>query len=203
MSFVDWLIYKPFTQQFVFEMLTALYSDALRASPEAEETHVEKKPQLHADGMTAVSERVEAFLNGTPIEQAPPIGNEGRCFCCKYSHQLFVATDGLERCNNDYATFVEKLKEAIWKYVKADKVIGGKIDQGVLEEAAEYCGRMKTALADLGVYKLACLGDLLEAACCEGRIKDIEALKNDIASVLNQTIASLDQFIDQAKYKIR
>ena len=203
LSFVDWLIYKPFTQQFVFEMLTALYSDALKVSPEVEDTLASKAPEVHADGISAVSERVEAFLNGTPIEQTPAVYNEGRCFCCKYAHQFFVATDGLERCNNDYAAFVEKLKEAIWKYGKADKVVAGKIDQDTLAEAALYCDGMKTALADLGVYKLACLGDLLEAACLEGRIKDIETLKNSFSYVLNQTIASLDQFIDQAKYKIR
>lgn len=200
LNFVDWLIYKPFTQQFVFEMLTALYTDALKASPEAEETMEVSK--VHADGITVVSERVEAFLNGAPIEQIPAAYNEGRCFCCKYAHQFFVATDGLERSNNDYAAFVEKLKEAIWKYGKADRVVAGKIDQGALAETAEYCERMKRVLADLGIYKIACLCDLLEAACNEGRTKDIEALKNVFSYVLTQTIASLDQFIDQAKYKI-
>jgi len=202
LNFVDWLIYKPFTQQFVFEMLTALYSDALKNAPEVEGKGPENEAPA-ADGISRVSLRVEAFLNGAPIEQTPPVGNEGRCFCCKYAHQLFVATDGLERNNNDYTVFVEQLKEIIWKYVKADKVVAGMIEQGQMEETATFCLQMKDVLADLGAYKLACLGDLLEAASREGRPKDIEALKNAFTFVLSQTISSIDQFIDQSKYKIR
>ena len=83
------------------------------------------------------------------------------CICGKSAHQFFVAAEGLERHNRDYAAFVEKLKEVIWKYVKADRVVAGMIDQGQLGETAEYCERMKTVLAERGVYKLACLADLV------------------------------------------
>ena len=114
-----------------------------------------------------------------------------------------MAADGLERHRNDYTEFVERLKELIWKYVKADKVIVGMIDQGNLEEAAAFCAQMKEVASDLGVYKLACLGHLLETACREGRTKDVEVLKKALTFVVTQTVSSLDQFIDQAKYKVR
>ena len=79
----------------------------------------------------------------------------------------------------------------------------GMIDQGQLGEAAEYCSKMKQPLAELGVYKLACLADLLETACRERNAEDIDALTNAVGFILKQTIASLDQFIEQSKYKIR
>ena len=197
----DWMIYKPFTQQFVFEMLTALYSDALHNAPEVEETIT--KPAPKHDGVSGVSSYVDAFLNGTAMEHGHAEGKEAKSVCGKYAHQFFVATDGLERHRNDYAEFVERLKELIWKYVKADRVISGMIDQGSLEEAAAYCDQMKTVASDLGVYKLACVGELLENACREGHTKDVEALKKALSFVVTQTVSSLDQFIDQAKYKIR
>lgn len=201
LDFADWLIYKPFTQQFVFEMLTALYTDALHSAPEVEETTAEKAPRQ--DGINGVTTCVDAFLNGTVMGHAAAEGKEPGTACGKYAHQFFVAADGLERHRNDYTEFVEHLKELIWKYVKADRVVAGMIDQGDLEEAAAFCAQMKAVASDLGVYKLACLGELLETACREGRTRDIEALKNALTFVVTQTVSSLDQFIDQAKYKIR
>ena len=201
LDFADWLIYKPFTQQAVFEMLTALYSDALHHAPEVEETMTPNAPRN--DGISGVSTCVDAFLNGTVMEHGPAEGKENRSVCGKYAHQFFVATDGLERHRNDYAEFVERLKGLIWKYVKADRIVSGMIDQGNLEETAAFCAQMKQVASDLGVYKLACMGELLEKACRDGHTKDIEALKNALAFVVTQTVSSLDQFIDQAKYKIR
>ncbi|GEM_PF-3047892 len=214
LDFADWLIYKPFTQQFVYEMLAALYTDILKEDPEEAET-AEEKPQKadggakeapaepKADGRNGISPRVDAFLNGGAIGQTGGEYEGSRCLCCKYSHQFFVAADGLEARKNDYGDFVEQLKEVIWKYVKSDKVVGGKIRKGEKEETAEYCKQMKIRLSDLGIYKLACLCDLLEGACREDRDRDVEALNNVFTYILTQTINSLDQFIDQAKYKIR
>ncbi len=202
LEYVDWLIYKPFTQQFVYEMLAALYSDALSHAPETEEAIPKAKDTAPSAGVEAVSPAVEAFLNGGNIEQGGA-DEEGRCICCKYSHQFFVAADGLQWCSNNYADFVERLKEAIWKFVKADKVVVGMVQKGELEKTAEYCAKMKAPLAELGIYKLACLCDLLESACKEGRTKDIEMLSKSFGYVLSQTISALDQFIEQAKYKIR
>jgi len=197
LEYVEWLIYKPFTQQFVYEMLTALYSDALHHAPEGEAGPAEDQAK------PGPSEAVEAFLGG----RAPMLKNGGEtgenCICGKSAHQFFVAAEGLERHNRDYAAFVEKLKEVIWKYVKADRVVAGMIDQGQLGETAEYCERMKTVLAELGVYKLACLADLLENACRVRHEEDIAALNAAFTYVLKQTISSLDQFIDQSKYKVR
>ena len=201
LDYADWLIYKPFTQQFVFEMLTALYSDALHNAPEVEEARSENAPRHN--GINGVSACVDAFLNGTVMEHTAAEGKEARAACGKHAHQFFVAADGLERHRNDYTEFVERLKELIWKYVKADKVIVGMIDQGNLEEAAAFCAQMKEVASDLGVYKLACLGHLLETACREGRTKDVEVLKKALTFVVTQTVSSLDQFIDQAKYKVR
>jgi len=146
LNFVDWLIYKPYTQQFVFEMLSALYSNALSEAPEAEEAAAggAKRAAPAGDGVETVSPRVEAFLNGTPIEQSVSLGKEGMCICCKYSHQFFVAADGLASCNDDYAEFVEQLKEIIWKYVKADRIIGTMLQKGETESVREYCHTMKT-----------------------------------------------------------
>ncbi|WP_345986491.1 ATP-binding protein [Sulfurimonas sp. HSL-1656] len=221
LEYVDWLIYKPFTQQFVFEMLVALYSDALGTEAE-EETEAETEtaepaaeaaapeapveetvPAVAEPAKTKVLSTVEAFLSGRALESRGAGEKNEHGVFCKSSHQFFVAADGLANCGNDYASFVEKLKEAIWKYVKADRVIIGMIDQGQLGEAAEYCSKMKQPLAELGVYKLACLADLLEEACREWRAEDITALANAIGFILKQTIASLDQFIEQSKYKIR
>ncbi|UFS63506.1 ATP-binding protein [Sulfurimonas sp. HSL-3221] len=220
LEYVDWLIYKPFTQQFVFEMLVALYSDALSTAPEESEAAAPEAPAVEeaikeealpephipeevapaADTAKAKAvSAVEAFLNGTVMAGEQ---NE-RSVYCKSAHQFFVAADGLAHCGNDYTAFVEKLKEAIWKYVKADRVIMGMIGQGQLGEAAEYCVKMKQPLAELGVYKLACLADLLETACRERNAEEIEALTNAIGFILKQTISSLDQFIEQSKYKIR
>ncbi|MHC3994211.1 sensor histidine kinase [Thiomicrolovo sp. ZZH C-3] len=224
LEYVDWLIYKPFTQQFVFEMLVALYSDALSTAPGELETPADEAapaepiaeaaaPEERAPAQPAPEEAapaaepaktktvsvVEAFLNGTVISGE----QNDRSVFCKSAHQFFVAADGLAHSGNDYAAFVEKLKEAIWKYVKADRVLMGMIDQGQLGEAAEYCAKMKHPLAELGVYKLACLADLLEAACRERNAEDIAALTNAVAFILKQSIASLDQFIEQSKYKIR
>jgi len=207
LEFTDWLIYKPFTQQSVFEMLTAMYSDALSSAPEVEETTQERAKDASEAQYEAyssgLSPRVEAFINGTAIEHKFTEGKEERTTFCKSAHQFFVAADGLERHKNDYAAFVESIKELIWKYVKADKVIAGMIDQGNLEEAALYCSQMKKTAADLGIYKLACLGELLEDACGEKHEKDIEALKEAATFILPQTIGSLDQFIEQSKFKIR
>jgi hypothetical protein len=220
LDYVDWLIYKPFTQQFVFEMLSALYSDAVHYAPEVEEGIPKPAPEKkernvsedepapapeapRADGVTKVSPRVEAFLNGGNVDTHPGGNSAGRCICCKYSHQFFVAADGLQVAGNDYGGFVEQLKEVIWKYVKADKVVANLIRKGELEETAEYCAKMKVRLADLGIYKLACLCDLLEESCLAKRTKDIEQLEKAFTYVLSQTIGSLDQFIEQAKYKIR
>jgi hypothetical protein len=201
LDFADWLIYKPFTQQFVFEMLTALYSDALHNAPETEEAVKETAPRR--DGIHETSVCVEAFLNGTVMEHGHEEGKETASVCGRHAHQFFVATEGLQRHGNDYSDFVERLKELIWKYVKADRVVGGMIDQGNLEDAAAFCAQMKEVAEDLGVYKLACMGHLLETACREGHVKDIEALKKTLTFVVTQTVSSLDQFIDQAKYKIR
>lgn len=198
LRFVDWLIYKPFTQQFVFEMLMALYSDALQHSTEVDGA-AENVP---ADGVNHVSQYVEAFLNGTLVKPASSSNGESPCLCWRYAHQIFVATDGLEHCNNDYASFVDALKELIWKYVKADRVIAGKLDEGAFADAEEYLDKMKTTLSELGIYKLACHCDLLQRACSEGHTKDIEALRSALTYVLSQTISSLDEFMDQAKYKI-
>ena len=215
LEYVDWLIYKPFTQQFVFEMLVALYSDALGSEAEAEaetvpaeatapEAPVEETVPAAAEPAKAkVVSTVEAFLSGRALESRGAGEKNDHGVFCKSSHQFFVAADGLANCGNDYAAFVEKLKEAIWKYVKADRVIMGMIDQGQLGEAAEYCSKMKQPLAELGVYKLACLADLLETACRERNAEDIDALTNAVGFILKQTIASLDQFIEQSKYKIR
>lgn len=205
LNFVDWLIYKPFTQQFVFEMLSALYSNALSEAPEAEEAMESSKnvAKSAGDGVESLSPRVEAFLNGTAIEHATPMGKEGLCICCKYSHQFFVAADGLASSNNDYAAFVEQLKEIIWKYVKADRVLGNMVQKGETEEAVNYCKTMKERLAPLGIYKMACLADLFEESCRNGRTKDIEQLQNALTFVQTQTLSSLDQFIEQSKYKIK
>jgi hypothetical protein len=204
---VDWLIYKPFTQQAVFEMLTALYSDALEHSPEVEETVAEaaaaEAPVSPEEPASKNSALVDAFLNGMALEHKTGGEKTEQCFYCKSAHQFFVATDGLDRSSNDYAAFVDKLKEAIWKYVKSDRVVSGMIDQGQLGETAEYCAQMKKVLADLGVYKLACLAELLEQACLQRHEEDITALNNAFTFILKQTISSLDQFIEQAKYKIR
>ncbi len=210
LEYVDWLIYKPFTQQFVYEMLVALYSDTLsHASENEEEISEGKELQLSASkseksesGIEIATSAVEAFLNGGNIDEGGS-DDEGRCICCKYSHQFFVAADGLQWCNNDYAEFVERLKEAIWKFVKADKVVVGMVQKGELEKTAEYCAKMKVPLAELGIYKLACLCNLLESACQERHTKDIEMLSKSFGYVLSQTISALDQFIEQAKYKIR
>ncbi len=205
LNFVDWLIYKPFTQQFVFEMLSALYTDALSSSPESEEAMApsESRARKAAEGVETVSPRVEAFLSGSAIEQSTPMGKEGLCICCKYSHQFFVAADGLAHCRNDYAEFVEELKEIIWKYVKADRIIANMLQKGELGEIAEYCKTMKMRLAPLGIYKMACLADLLEDACRHSRTKDMEQLSNALGFVQTQTLSSLDQFIEQSKYKIK
>jgi hypothetical protein len=212
LDYVDWLIYKPFTQQAVFEMLTALYSDALNKSPEVEEAvaqqPVSKAPVSEAPASEEESESknsalVEAFLNGMALEHKTGGEKTEQCFYCKSAHQFFVAADGLDRNKNDYAAFVDKLKEAIWKYVKADRVVAGMIDQGQLGETADYCAQMKGVLADLGVYKLACLAELLEQACRQRHEEDIIALNNAFTFILKQTVSSLDQFIEQAKYKIR
>ena len=201
LDFADWLIYKPFTQQSVFEMLTALYSDALYHAPEVEESMQEKTSK--PDGIHEISHCVDAFLNGTVIEHEATESKEEKAICGKYAHQFFVAADGLERHRNDYAEFVERLKELIWKYVKADRVVAGMIDQGNLADAADYCVQMKQTASDLGVYKLACTAQLLEKACREGHTKDVDALKNALSYVVSQTVSSLDQFIEQSKYKIR
>jgi len=214
LEYVDWLIYKPFTQQFVYEMLSALYADTVRAAagkdadetaPEAtlpENTGTQRFPEAGFAG-PKLSATVEAFLSGRALDSRAEGEQNDYCIYCKSSHQFFVAADGLAHHGNDYTTFVEKLKEAIWKYVKADRVLMGMIDQGQLGEAADYCTKMKRALADLGVYKLACLGELLEEACRKRQPEDIAALTNAVGFMLKQTITSLDQFIEQSKYKIR
>jgi hypothetical protein len=198
LDFADWLIYKPFTQQAVFEMLTAMFTDALQNAPEIEADTSEVAPAEEEPELTPC---VSAFLNnGTMVDISP---EEERMAHCKSAHQLFVAADGLMRYKDDYTLYVEQLKELIWKYVKADKVIAGKIEQGQLEDTAVYCAQIKSRASDLGIYRLACFSELLETACRNEQTKDIEALKEASSFVLAQTISALDQFIEQARFKVR
>ena len=196
LDFIDWLIYKPFTQQFVFEMLSALY-------PASGEEAGKSPAKAEPDGIQALTHNVDAFLNGGLMTFPPEKNEDGICLCCKNAHQLFVAADGLHQFGKDYTKFIDALKEAIWKYVKADRIVGGLIEKGSLEKTASFCHEMKNRTVKLGAYKLACLCALLEDACVKGHTKDIEQLNNAFTYILNQSITSIDQFIDQAKYKVK
>lgn len=198
---VEWLIYKPFTQQAVYEMLAALYTNALVDAPEVEEAAKSLKSAPKEDGKTMLSPKVDAFLKGRHFEV--PHDDEDGCHPCRHFHQFFLAADGLKGVDNDYTAFVETLRETIWKYGKTDRLIASMLEKGNRDEAIAHCVQMRERLKAVGIFRLACIADLLASAMREERIMDRDALMKSLPFALTQTIASVDGFIDQAKYKLK
>lgn len=198
---VEWLIYKPFTQQAVFEMLAALYTNALAHSPEVEEAAQSLKSAPKEDGKSMLSPTVDAFLKGRTFEVEND--DEDGCHPCRHFHQFFIAADGLKHTDNDYTQFVETLRDTIWKYGKTDRLLASMIERGVQDEAIAHCAQMRERLKQVGIYRLACIADLLESAMRDERLLDRDALMKSLPFALTQTLASVDGFIEQAKYKLK
>lgn len=179
-----WRIGKPFTQQAVYEMLLALYSGT--------STGMGDGSGQAPEGVYRVSRRVGAFLDGERLEEVA---------ACEHARRLFAAEEGLHACEENYGRFIDQLQEFIWKYVKADRVVGGMIEKGDWEETAAYCREMQERLLPLGLHRLACCCALLAQACDEGYLKDIEELDGAFGALLVRTIAAIDRFVEEAKYK--
>jgi len=223
----DWLLYKPCTQQGIFEMLNGLYAELQESSaaeptplveavtesspPKTEPTaDVPPKPvpkkspeaQRPPHDPAALSAVVEAFLYGTSLDPSVLSVRSETSRCLKLSRELFVSSDGLERFDNRLEAFADQLQEIIWKYVKIDKIISGYIQKEEYVMAAQYCSKIKEDFNRVGLYKLYCLCVLTEASCDNERKHDIAELENAFPFVLAQSISMIDQFLDHAKYKL-
>lgn len=185
----DWLIFKPFTQQFVFDMLAALYDG--QKQEEAQPSQEKKE--------SAISTEVDNFLTRGVI--SPLALHKGITKCQKNAHQFFVAADGLQECDNNYEEFIERLKEILWKYVKADRVVQRLNTEKNYDELITYCTEMKSTLSKLGIYRVSCLCDLIEHACNSNRPQDIQVLANASTYIIAQTITAIDQFLEESKFR--
>jgi len=198
----DWLLYKPHTQQFVFEMLSALYPGRGEESESTAETQeVEAEAVAPEDTTPTLATAIEAFLRGGII---PKLSGPGEpCFCDKNAHHLFVASAGLGSFGKDDAALAEALQDFVLKYAKCDRLVYGLLEKKQLKEAVEQCVQIKTAAKRLGMFKLGCFCYLLETAIRNRSGADATTLMRAFSPLLSQSVNAVSQFAEQVRQKNR
>ncbi len=169
----DWLLYKPTTQQFVFEMLSALYP----SKPTSEEIK-------GVEGEESVSKDVEQFL-----------GSDN-------SVAIFDQEMGLRLYENNYTKLADTLKDIIWKYVKVDKKILSLASHEEYLKLSELCDELHKRLEPVGAIRLAQLALMIKSASERFKVADVESLSSIFSPILAQTITAFDSFMEENKYKI-
>lgn len=202
LSAADWLLYKPYTQQFVFEMLSALYPGGkeegeTQAEKELSSTETAEKPQEKA----TLSEAVERFLRGGIMPRLAD--GDGPCFCDKNAHQDFVASAGMANFDNDDTALAEALQAFSLQYGKSDRVIFGMLEKKQYKETVQLCVRIKEAAHRLGMFKLGCFCYLLETAIKRKGSAEARALIRAFAALFSQSMNAVSQFSEQIRQKHR
>ncbi|HHD72926.1 MAG TPA: hypothetical protein ENL02_03335 [Epsilonproteobacteria bacterium] len=224
---VDWLLLKPYTQQGIFEMLNGLYAhqatqaDSIESDDEIETIRLEEVPAAFGNSVDerVLEESADAkkasmsehrllspetinFLYGKPLDINPNELSRELFGCLKLSQEIMMASDGLAQCKNNIEEYVDKLKEIIWKYVKADRIVHTMLREHQQEKVKEYCSKMKQDFQSAGLYRMYCLCVLLEKSCMKQQENDIAELANIFSFTLDTTIKTIDEFVEHAKYKL-
>lgn len=201
LSASDWLLYKPFTQQFVFEMLSALYpgkaEEEAETSPENSESAT---PQVSAEEATLAG-AVESFLRGGMMPRLT--GESETCFCDKNTHHYFVASAGLNAFGNDDSALADALQSFVLQYGKSDRAVYGMLEKKQFKEAMEQCAKIKTLAHRLGMFKLGCFSYLLETAIRSKSSAEAMKLIRAFTTELSQSVNAVNQFAEQVRQKHR
>lgn len=225
---VQAIVLKPYTQQGLYEMLNGLYGKQPSESENFEVGVVSTISQMSSDKPAtenvddnasdaevgtpvqkgqvrknvALTPETVSFLYGKPVDLTQNRINPEILGCLKLSQEIMVASDGLAACDDNIERYVDQLKELIWKYVKADRVIYTMLHEQRHDKVQAYCQKMKQDFRSAGLYRMYCLCVLLEKSCTKKEEADIVELGNIFSFTLDATIKTIDEFVEYSKYKL-
>ncbi|RLA72969.1 MAG: hypothetical protein DRG24_01480 [Epsilonproteobacteria bacterium] len=164
LSIADHLIFKPYNQQTIFELLVNLYG----------EDASEKNEEKEIGTQTMSGNKKETDL--------------------KKRNQIFVVKDGMQRAGNDKKYFLKVLDNYLAMYDDSEDILLSLIKRRKYSALEKYSRELKGILANIGAYKLSNIVLKLEKASKTENLDESQKWIQWYQQECTETLQEIDNF---------